>query len=649
MYVRRSSPPTVPHPRTRTSADVCTGELTIAVTLDPVTRHATEVVAGDVVAGRLVRRACERHLEDLKTGAARGLVWRPDEAQRVIDFFPAILRLPERVDADDELLGDDSQEGDAPQPFVLAPFQQFIAGSLFGWYTVKRRRRFRRAYIEIAKGSGKTPFASGLMIYRGVADGERNAQVFFAATQLEQAKIPFTDAEKMVASSPSLRKRFLPTVNNLAMPSTGSFLRAISSEKKGLDGKRVSACLLEEVHEHPTGLVVQKMTAGIKGRRNAVVVEITNSGFDRNSVCWHHHEYSRKILHGDVVNEAWFAYVAQLDTCEACHAAGKLQPSDTCTVCDSWRVEGPHWLKANPNLGVSLAWEYLREQVRIATEVPSEQNIVKRLNFCIWTDQVTVWIPVDRWNLCRSPALAALADFRARLAAFHGRECFVGFDLSGKIDLSSGQFIFPRPLVRAAPARDVPDPPARVGDDITRAIDVLSFFWMPEETLQLRAVEDNVPYPQWKEEGWLFSIPGPLIDHDAIADFLIDEVARAGILVRGIGVDQAGATAFVTRLRRHFGEDLVTEVPQGYRMLGSPSKTLEALVVSRQIAHEGNPVMTMCIGNMGKEENTWREIRPVKLSQRKRIDGGVALIDAICTMERTSPEDVAGDPVLVTA
>jgi len=276
--------------------------------------------------------------------------------------------------------------------------------------------------------------------------------------------------------------------------------------------------------------------------------------------------------------------------------------------------------------------------------------MTKRLNFCIWTDQVTVWIPVDRWNLCRSAALAALSDFRARMAAFRGRECFVGFDLSGKIDLASGQLIFPRPIVRAAPSpSDAPDPPARLADEITRAIDVLSFFWMPEETLQQRAIEDNIPYPQWRDEGWLFSTPGPLIDHDAIANFLIDEATRAGILVRGIGVDQAGATAFVTRLRRHFGEELVTEVPQGFRMLGSPSKTLEALVVSRQIAHEGNPVMAMCIGNMGKEENSWREIRPVKLSQRKRIDGGVALIDAICTMERTAPEDAAGDPVLVTA
>jgi phage terminase large subunit-like protein len=120
------------------------------------------------------------------------------------------------------------------------------------------------------------------------------------------------------------------------------------------------------------------------------------------------------VLEGEVANEAWFAFVAQLDP------ATRVTPPASCSRPTPARVrrlavEGPHWLKANPNLGVSLAWEYLREQVRVAIEMPSEQNIVKRLNFCIWTDQVTVWIPVDRWNLCRAAALA-LADFRARLA-----------------------------------------------------------------------------------------------------------------------------------------------------------------------------------------------------------------------------------------
>lgn len=602
--------------------------------LDPVTRYATEVVAGRVVAGRLVRLACQRHLNDLTHASAKGLVWNVQEAQRVIDFFPTILRLPENVAADEEFDVDVdllALEGD---PFVLSPFQQFIAGSLFGWYTAKGFRRFRIAYIEAAKGSGKTPFGAGLMIYKAVADGTRGAQVFFAATALAQAKIPFKDAEGMVLASPSLRRIFDATVNNLTVRASGSFMRAISSEKKGLDGKRVFGCLIEELHEHPTPLVVQKMRAGIKGLRNALLVAITNSGFDRNSICWHYHEYSRQVLDGTIPNESWFAFVCQLDPCDACLAAGKLQPSDTCARCDDWRVEGPHWLKANPNLGVSLPWEYLREMVREAVDMPSQQGIVKRLNFCIWTEQVTVWIPVNRWALCAAPVPWPPEMFR-------GRECFIGGDFSAKVDLSSIVFVFPRPLDRALAAGAV--------NQITRAIDVLPYFWMPAETLQQRAQEDNIPYPEWAAQGFLTKTPGPLVDHDAIVNFVIEESQARGYHVRGIGIDQSGATAVITRLRRHFGEEFVTEVPQGFRMLSGPSTTVEALVFSQNLVHDGNPVMTMCIGNMGKEENHWREIRPVKLSQRKRIDGGLALIDAVHVMERTVDEGVAEDPQVIGA
>jgi phage terminase large subunit-like protein len=419
----------------------------------------------------------------------------------------------------------------------------------------------------------------------------------------------------------------IPTVNNLAYPRTGSFIRAISSEKRGLDGKRVHGALIDEVQEQPTSVVVDKVRAGTKGRRNALIVMTGNSGYDRHSVWWSIHEYSVQVLEGVVQNDSWFAYICQLDACDSCVAAGKQQPSETCPTCDDWRIEGPHWLKVNPNLGVSLPWEYLREQVREAIAMPSKQNTVKRLNFCIWTEQVTVWIPIDRWTRCQSERVTA--------ESLEKRECYLGCDLSAKIDLSSVQAVFPRPLAAAAPLVA-----GRDGQEITRAIDVLSYFWMPELTLQQRAREDNMPYVEWRNAGYLFATAGALIDHDAIADFIIQVLAKR-FRIRGIGVDQAGATAFVTRLQRHFGDELVTEVPQGFKMLSGPSKTLEALVMSENVAHDGNPVMAMCVGNMGKEENSWQEIRPVKLSPRKRIDGGVALIDGICTMERTDPGQVS--------
>jgi phage terminase large subunit-like protein len=454
---------------------------------------------------------------------------------------------------------------------------------------------------------------AGILIYMLVKHGVRGAQLFCAAVTKEQAKLAFADCEKMVKSSPHLRALVDQKVNNLAVLETGSFIRPISSEKRGLDGKRVQGAVIDELHEHPSAVVVAKVRAGIKGRPNALIFIPTNSGFDRESVCWEYHEYSRQVLEGTIANEQWFAFVCHLDACEACRANGHLQPNDECPDCDDWKIEGPHWLKANPNLGVSLPWDYLREQVTEALNLPSQRNMVRRLNFCQWTEQATVWIPVEQWAMCRNPELTE--------ASLAGRECYIGVDLSAKIDLSSVVLVFPRTLGKVV----------EVGQPLTCAVDILSYFWMPKNTLHRRAEEDGVPYPDWEKQKHLTATAGDLVDHDVIAEFVIEVSER--YKVRGIGVDQAGATAFITRMQRQFGDDMAVEVGQSFRVLSEPSKTLEALVVTGNLAHTGNPVMTMCISHMGKEENKWQEIRPVKMHHRKRIDGGVACIDALKMMQ----------------
>ena len=580
--------------------------------LDPVTAYARSVVDGQTVAAKLVRLACARHLRDLDTGAARGLVWKPAQAVRVIEFFADVLCLPDE---------DDEGTTTGGKPFILSPFQAFIAGSLFGWYTASGARRFRVAYVETAKGSGKTPFGAGILIYGAVADGERGAQCFCAAVTKDQAKLAFTDAENMVKVSPELDALFDQKVNNLAVLSTGCFIRPISAEKRGLDGKRVHMALIDELHEHPSNVVTAKMRAGTKNRQSALILEITNSGFDRDTVCWEHHDMSRQILEGLIENDAWFAFICHLDACQRCQKAGKYQPSDDCPDCDDWKTEGPHWLKANPNLGVSLSWQYLREQVREAVDLPSQRNLVRRLNFCQWTQQATAWLSPEAWATCKGPISSA---------SLVGRECFVGIDLSDKIDLSAVVLVFPRELDRDAPAPSD-------GEPIDRAVDVLPYFWMPEKTLARRAQEDKIPYPDWAQAGHVFTSPGSLIDHDAIVEFVIGTLA-AKYKIRGIGIDQAGAAGVVSKLQRHFGDTMVEEIPQGFRRLSAPSKLLEALIVSGNLAHDGNPCMGWCLGNLAIEENAWREIRPIKINQRKRIDGGVALVDALAKMIATPYE-----------
>ncbi len=381
--------------------------------LDPVTEYATQVLAGTIVACRLVRLACTRHLEDLKRQEEKGLVWRLEDALEAVEFFKEVLCLPEETDADEDVEAAADLSPEHGTPFVLTPFQAFIVGSLFGWlaYVVSKKtnvrrlqQRFRIAYFEGGKGCGKTPMGAGILIFMLVRHGVRGSQLFCAAVTKDQARIAFADCVKMVASSPALQALITHTGNNLAVKATGSFIRPISAEKRGLDGKRVQGAVVDELHEAPSGIVLVKLRAGIKGRPNALIFLPTNAGFDRETICWEYHDYSRQVLEGTVVNESWFAFVCHLDCCDRCHAAGKLQPSDDCPDCDDWKVEGEHWRKANPNLGVSLPWEYLREQVREAIAIPSQRNMVRRLNFCQWTNQATVWITAEHWAACACTA-----------------------------------------------------------------------------------------------------------------------------------------------------------------------------------------------------------------------------------------------------
>ena len=150
--------------------------------------------------------------------------------------------------------------------------------------------------------------------------------------------------------------------------------------------------LIDEIHEHRNGDVINKLNLGTKGRRQPLILEITNAGFDRASVCWAEHEISVKLLEGVHAEDERFAYVCQLDPCEPCRLEGHTQPNDGCEACDDWRDERT-WIKANLNLGISIKTKYVRGLVREAMAMPTKRDIVLRLNFCIWTAAHLTWIP----------------------------------------------------------------------------------------------------------------------------------------------------------------------------------------------------------------------------------------------------------------
>lgn len=563
----------------------------------PVASYAHAVLSGEIVAGRLVRLACARHLRDLETGHERGLEWDQAAAEHAIGFF-SHLRLP---------------EGDAP--FVLRPPLAFIVGSICGWKGEDGYRRFRTAYNEMGKGNAKTPTAAGIGLYGLVADGERSAEIYTAGVTRDQATYLLDDARKLVDASPALRRRIEVGAHNLAVLSTHSYMRPVSSEARTLDQKRVHMALIDEIHEHPHSMVVDKMRAGTKGRKQALIFEITNSGYDRNSVCWHHHEYSIKVLEGILEDDSWFAYVCQLDPCDQCRAEGYVQPRDGCSRCDDWRDESC-WPKANPMLDFSISRKYLREQVREAIGMPAKESLVKRLNFCYWTESAVHAIPMDKWDICsREPE------------SLYQHECYGGLDIGSTSDFTAFTLLFPHNDVEMI---EMPvnqeDPEGEKRKVYRRSYTLKCWFWLPEAPAKrdqrMQQIIDG-----WKRQGLISTCWGETVDYDQVLEDILklekQYDLRAVAFDRGFQGGQMGMN-----LLKHFGEHRIFTFSQGIISMNAPFREFIELVKLGRMYHDGNPVLRWMAANTAAETRGGL-IKPSKDHSAEKIDGITAATMAL--------------------
>lgn len=597
---------------------------------DQTTAYARDVVAGKIVAGPYVRLACERHLRDLSNGRKRGLRFDIDAAERAIGFFRDVLSVEvERANA----AGDIETEA---LPFELSPWQAFIVGSLFGWKNAKGFRRFRRAYTEVAKGNGKSPLAAGIGHYMLLACGKKRAEVYSAATDKDQAAILFRDAVAMWERSRALQRRLVGSgvkpVWSLSTRVRGlnSFFKPISSDKRGKSGIRPYCALIDEVHEHADNSVIEMMRAGTKGNQEALLFEITNSGFDKKTVCGQEHDYSVKILRGEIVNDAWFAFIA------CCDEGDEPFEDESC------------WPKANPNLYVSIQPEFIREQVQEAKGMPSKEGLVRRLHFCQWTESESAAIPRATWTACEG---AVDVDQLTR----DNVPCYGGLDLSRVRDLTAFTLTW---------VLDATKDQERFASR--------TWFWTPKKTLAARSKTDRAPYDVWaKDPEILEAVPGPRIKYAWMADALMALNARFHPVI--IGGDQYGLEQLLEALSEKGGALPVEVHPQGFqrRIIGEREdetaedsgadkvalwmpdsiNKLEAALLEQRITVAENPVMRMCAGGVVYEENRTGHRMFNKAKATTRIDGMVSLAMSIGMATTgikpdTSLDDFLANPIM---
>ncbi len=579
---------------------------------DPTTAYARDIDAGRIPAGRAVRLAARRHLRDLERQRTPAFPYYYDrkDSLRVIRFFPGFLTL---------------EDG---RQFILPPWLQFCYGAIFGW---KRQsdggRKYQYGYFETAKGSGKSPSAAGIGLYCMTVEDEPFGEIYSAAFDKGQASIILNDAIRMGEASEHLRYVLDIGKYNIANVENGSFFRAVSAEHRGKSGPRPSVVLGDEIHEHRDGRVINKLVAGFKGRTQPLALLFTNSGSDKTSYCWELHQKSLDVLEGRVEDEQWFAYVAHLDPCDECFAEGYQQPKDACPRCDNW-TDPAVWPKVSPALGIVVQPKYQQDAIDRALSVPSEYSLVRRLNFCIWTETHQVWITSDRWDACKVPAVSTgNPDLLP---------CAAGLDPSSTRDLTA----FVVALRRDDPPSAEPAPEVAIegldeqGQQVRQVytlnftVELVPYFWIPEDTLHERVRTERIPYDVWARKEKLFTTPGPAIDHNRIYDFVLG--AWKQFRVQKLGMDEnSGRFLFLMLQQQGRLGDNVVSVGQG-KKLSEAFKFLEMLVAHRRLLHDGHPVLAWNIANAEPQRDDrttalWIE----KPSETKRIDGAVAAAMAI--------------------
>lgn len=518
------------------------------------------VLSDRVPVGQYEKLAVERYMRDLERGAERGLYFDQKAAKLALDFFGLLKH---------------SKGEWAGRTLELEGWQQFVVWNLFGWMREDRTRRFRTSYLEVARKNGKSTLAAGIGLKLFIADSEPGAEVYSAATKRDQARITHSEATRMVKASPALRKRVRVYRDNLNIENTASKFEPLGRDTDSLDGLNIHGAIIDELHAHKNRDLVDILETARGSRRQPLQFEITTAGYDRESICYQHHDYTEKVLTGAVQDDSWFGVIFTIDR------------------SDDWQDESI-WRKANPNLGVSKKIEYMREQVKKAREMPSQLNAFLRLDLDVWTQSETKWIDLEHWHACGDAVDAN---------GLRGRRCYAGLDLSTTTDISALVLVFP--------------PESQ--DD---RYQVLCRFWIPEEAMHERSRRDRVPYETWVRQGYITATPGNVIDYDYILA-QIDEDAQMYDL-HEIAFDRWGATRIVQDLQE-MGLTVV-QFGQGFASMSAPMKELEKLILSHRLAHGNNPVLTWMADNLVASVDPAGNIKPDKARSIEKIDGMVALI-----------------------
>ena len=460
-------------------------------------------------------------------------------------------------------------------PLLLEDWQKKIIGDLFGWKQENGLRKYRTAYIQIGRKNGKTTLASSIALLMLFMDKERGSEIYCAASDRAQSGLVFEIAKGMILNNKELSSRAKVFRNSITNESKGNFFQAISSDSNTKHGFNANCIIYDELHTAKNRDLYDTLLTSTGARIEPLFISITTAGYDKNSICYEVYNYAKQVKDKLIVDESFYSAIYEADI-------------------DDDITDEEVWKKANPNYGISLRKEYMKRESQRAMDVPSYQNTFKRLMLNMWTDSQTAWIGAKEWELCEG---------EVDLQKLKNKECYLGLDLASTRDISALVLLFKE----------------------DEKFIIVPYFFIPEENAKKRSERDKVDYVTWIRDNHCIATSGDVCDYNFIKQKILD--LGKEYLIQSICYDRWNASQLVIDLQN---EGVPMEpLGMGFRSLSAPSKQLEALILGKEIIHDGNPVLKWMIANTVMEEDAAGNIKPSKKKSTEKIDGTTALVSAL--------------------
>jgi len=536
-----------------------------AATLTDADNYAADILSGKIPACELVRLAADRYIRE-RADPPPGYRFDEKRAKVVIKFIQLLRH---------------TKGSEAGKPFFIEPWQAFALANIFGFIDEHGNRRYSKALITVPRKNGKSTFAAGISLDLLMVDGESAADIYTAATKLDQARIVFDEAFRMAQdlsrdlADVSRELRFANSQNLKYIRYGRSELRPLVAQDKTLDGLNPHGVVLDEYHAHRNDDLFNVLLTGMGARKQPLMLAVTTAGFNRNSPALKYQRYCEKVLRGTIDDPNTFALIYTLDE------------------GDDWMDES-NWIKANPNWGVSVQPKKLRQDFREAKEMAHKEVEFKTKYLNIWTDTAVTWIPDRVWMHGGQPF--TMADLA-------GMQCYAGLDLA-----STGDFTA---FVRAFTDGD--------------RMFILPTFFLPEDAISKRTDGTGDAIRQWVRDGYIIATPGAATDYRYLVDYIKEQHGVHPI--EQIAYDRWNATQPVAMLK----ESGLNMEPfgQGYAMMSAPTKEVERLANSAAIMHGGNPVLRWQMGNVMLTKDPAGNIKVDKSKSGDKVDGVVAMVMAM--------------------